>query len=238
MNSPAHQTRTNLDRTRQAAPQVAESLRDKILSLELEPGAVLSRIGLQEQFGLSQTPIRDALMTLQEQGLVTIFPQYATIVSRIDINLAKQGHFLRRSVEQEAARELALRPRVETVSRLRAANEQVRKFALETTYDSFVLADRDFHHTIFAEADILDLWPLLRRHSGHMDRLRRLNLPVAGKLETIISQHETIIDCIEAGNPDAALGAMRIHLSGTLAMIDEIVARYPQYIEPTASTSI
>src|SRR5687767_7668084 len=93
-----------LDRSRQAAPQVFDHLREQILSLELAPGTVLSRAELADAFGLSQTPIRDALIRLAEEGLVDIFPQHATAVSRIDVGSARQAHFLRRAIETEVVR--------------------------------------------------------------------------------------------------------------------------------------
>ena len=59
-----------LDPSRRAAPQVFERLRDQIIALVLPPGAPLARVTLQAEFGLSSTPIRDALMRLAEEGLV------------------------------------------------------------------------------------------------------------------------------------------------------------------------
>src|SRR5438552_13885037 len=97
-----------LDRDRQAAPQVFDRLRSMIISLALPPGSALSRAALAGQFGVSSTPIRDALMRLDEEGLVEVFPQYATVVSRIDIGLAQQAHFLRQALELEIVKALAL----------------------------------------------------------------------------------------------------------------------------------
>ena len=97
-----------LDRDRQAAPQVFERLRGMIISLELPPGSPLSRAALAGQFGVSSTPIRDALMRLEEEGLVDVFPQYATVVSRVDVRLAQQAHFLRQAIELEIVRALAI----------------------------------------------------------------------------------------------------------------------------------
>src|SRR5580765_686443 len=105
---PAPRSPERLDRDRQAAPQVFERLRGMIISLELPPGSPLSRAALAGQFGVSSTPIRDALMRLEEEGLVEVFPQYATVVSRIDIGLAQQAHFLRQSLELEIVKGLAL----------------------------------------------------------------------------------------------------------------------------------
>src|SRR5204862_5238583 len=77
-------------------------------SLELPPGSPLSRAALAGQFGVSSTPIRDALMRLEEEGLVEVYPQHATVVSRIDVERAQQAHFLRQSLELEIVRLLAL----------------------------------------------------------------------------------------------------------------------------------
>lgn len=62
-----------LERGRLAAIQVFDQLRDMILSLALAPGTVLSRSALARQFGVSQTPVRDALMRLSAEGLVEVF---------------------------------------------------------------------------------------------------------------------------------------------------------------------
>lgn len=96
-----------LDRSRQVAAQIHEILKKRIMVLELAPGTVLSRAALQIEFGVSQTPVRDALMRLQDERLVEIYPQYATVVSAIDLEHARQAQFLRLSIELEAVRRLA-----------------------------------------------------------------------------------------------------------------------------------
>lgn len=223
-------SRISLDRTRQAAPQVLEYLRERILALELEPGTVLSRLQLQQQFGLSQTPVRDALLKLEEEGLVTVYPQYATLVSRIDVDVARQTHFMRRAIESDAVRLLAETGNLDAVADLRLANEGVRDRAKVKDHAGFLLADRHFHHTIFRHADLLELWPILRRHSGHLDRLRMLNLPDIG-MERVVALHDKIVDGIASGGPAIAADAMREHLSKTLSLLDTIREKYPHYLE-------
>src|SRR3954470_12882246 len=96
-----------LDRSRLMAAQVFELLRERIISLELSPGTVLSRAALAQEFRLSSSPIRDALIRLEDEQLVEVFPQHATVVSPIDLTLARQAQFLRRAVELEMVRTLA-----------------------------------------------------------------------------------------------------------------------------------
>ena len=219
-----------LDRSRHAAPQVFEKLRELILSLDLAPSTVLSRVELAAAFGLSQTPIRDALSQLRDEGLVDIYPQHTTAVSKIDIAAARQAHFLRRSLELEIVRTLAERPDPALVERLRALIDTQRANQGADRYPRFLAADRAFHREMHAAAGVLDLWELAQRYSGHVDRLRRLHLPEAGKAERILQDHQRVVDAIEAGDGQAAQSALREHLSGTLNQIDEICARHPDYV--------
>jgi DNA-binding GntR family transcriptional regulator len=207
------------DRSRHAAPQVFEFLKERIVSLELKPGTVLSRTELQESFRLSSTPIRDALLKLQEEDLVEIFPQHATVVSPIDLAHARHAHFLRRSIELEVVRTLALAPESDIVRRLRDLIDEQRRLA----------RGNDFHRTLCEGGGVPDLWNLVRRHSGHLDRLRRLHLPVKGKAKQILDDHVAIVDAIAAGQPEQAQDHVRDHLSKSLAFSGEMRARFPDY---------
>jgi DNA-binding GntR family transcriptional regulator len=219
-----------LDRTRLAAPQVLEKLRDAILSLELAPGTVLARQELADRFGVSQTPVREALLRLSEEGLVDVFPQHATLVSRIDIAAARQAHFLRRSIELELVHQLALEAPAGLVEQMKARIAQQAALSAAQRYGEFVGADRAFHHLMYEAAGVPDLWELVGRVSGHVDRLRRLHLPTAGKTEAILRDHRAIVRGIERKDPAAAQAALRKHLSGTLSAVDEICRQYPDYV--------
>jgi GntR family transcriptional regulator, rspAB operon transcriptional repressor len=219
-----------LDRDRQAAPQVFERLRELIISLALPPGSPLSRTALAEQFGVSSTPIRDALMRLEEEGLVDVFPQYATVVSRIDVRLAQQAHFLRQAVELEIVRGLALSHDSTLAAELNAAIARQQQFAKAGEFEKFMTADNEFHTQLYAAADKQDIWALVKSRSGHIDRLRRLHLPSPGKAQDIVRHHRLIAKAIDAGNPDEAQKHLRTHLSGTLSELAQIRARHPEYL--------
>lgn len=218
------------DRSRQASSQVVDVLRQRILSLELKPNEVLSRAHLQEQFGVSQTPVRDALLRLEQEGLIEVYPQSATLVSRIDVAVARQSHFLRMAIELEAVRELAAKSPEKVALRLRSRLAEQERFVAPELYEDFVAADWDFHHVLYEEAGIEGLWDLVRQRSGHFDRLRRLNLPLAGKVSAVMHDHESLVLAIERGDPEGAAAVLRRHLSGTLAIVSEIRIRYPEFL--------
>ncbi len=217
-----------LDRTRQAAPQVFEWLRSAILSLELAPGTPLARAELAERFDLSQTPVRDALIRLSEEGLVDIFPQHATLVSRIDLHSAEQAQFLRCSIELEVVRTLALAGDAALAGRLAALVDMQAALAGQGGED-FIAADQAFHRSLYDAAGVPDLYELVRRRSGHLDRLRRLDLPSPGNSDRVVRDHRRIVEALAAHDPEAAQAALRAHLSGTLGRVADIRARYPEY---------
>src|SRR3712207_604041 len=184
------------DRSRHAAPQVFEHLREAIISLNLAPGMVLNRLTLQQEFGLSSTPIRDALLRLRDDGLVEIFPQHATVVSPIDLTLAHQAHFLRRSIELEIVRDLALSPDPRLLARLQGFLAQQQALMEAEDFEAFTAADQAFHHYLYEAAKMQDLWALVRSRSGHIDRLRRLHLLTPGKAQNIVQHHRLIVQAI------------------------------------------
>lgn len=221
---------TRLDRSRHAAPQVFERLREMILSLELAPGTVLSRADLATQYGLSQTPVRDALMKLGEEGLVDIFPQHATVVSQINVTSALQAHFLRRAIELEVVRTLSQQRDAALIAQLRAMIAGQKKLRDVKNYEQFSVLDQAFHRQMYEAAGVPQLWDLVRRGGGHIDRLRRLHLPVAGKTTAVVRDHARIVDAIEKGDAESAQAALRKHLSGTLNQLEQIRASHPDFL--------
>jgi len=220
-----------LDRSRHAAPQVFEHLRELIVAMRIAPGTVLQRADLAAQYGLSQTPIRDALIKLGEEGLVDIFPQHATVVSAVNVTMARQAHFLRRSIELEIVHTLARTADAALVTRLRDSIELQKVLAERENYADFVSADQAFHRQMYEAAQVPELWAMVRRQSGNLDRLRNLHVPIPGKARRVIGDHTAIVDAIAAGDPAAAQAALREHLSGTLSHLDDIRARFPHYLK-------
>lgn len=217
------------DRSGHAAAQVADILRVRILSLELAPGRVLSRLDLQAEFGLSSTPIRDALMQLSAEGLVDIFPQHATLVAPIDLTQAKQTQFLRRSIELEIVRDLALAEDRCFITLFEESLKEQEFIASRKDLDRFNAADLAFHQLTYEAAGVPDLWVLLRRQTGHIDRIRRLHLPSAGRVEQILADHSALVAAIAARDPLKAQEVLRGHFSRSLSLTGEMRIEHPDY---------
>ncbi len=206
-------------------------LREQIVSLALPPGTALSRNELAARYGVSQTPVRDALMRLQQEGLVDVFAQAATRVSRINLRAARQAHLLRKGIELELVRDIALEQDQEVLARLQAMIHEQSHNVQAKDFAAFTLADHAFHESMYLAADIPELWKLVRSRSGHIDRLRRLHLPVLGKMQRVLSDHQALVAALVSGSVARAQDALRLHLSGTLAQAGEIRSLHPDFFE-------
>lgn len=214
------------------AEQIYADLRERIVTLELPPNQSLSRNELSEHYGISQTPLRDALLKLEREGLVEIYPQSRTLVTRIDTRVVRETQFLRSAVEVEIATLLAATPDKSRVAPAREALE--RQFAVAERpggYEGFMQLDKEFHRQLFIAADKPGLHDLIDERSGQLDRVRRfhLNLPNEGKMQQVLADHREILDAVLASEVEAAHLAMRRHLSGTLQRLDGLKAGYPDY---------
>ena len=212
-----------------AGVTVYERLRQMIVTLALPPGAAINRSELQASFGLSSTPVRDALTRLGEEGLVDIKAQSATRVSLIDVAAARQAQFLRRAVEQEAVRLHAALPDKDFEPELRSLLDAQTLRAAAGDIDGFDTLDRTFHRRLVELAGAPDLFSLVRARCGHIDRIRRLHLPVRGKAEEVVRDHARILKAIVAGNAEKAQARVRDHLARSLAYVETLRAAHPDF---------
>lgn len=219
-----------IDRRQPVSNQIFEHLRAQIVSLALLPGTLLSRPAMAESFGVSQTPIRDALLRLEQEALVTVHPQSSTMVAPIDVEQAHEAQFLRISLECEVSRTIALDPAaydLDTPERLLAAMQR----AWDNGQDkpTFVEKDLGYHRAMFRTTGHEGLWELVKQRSGNVDRLRNLHLPEPGKAAQILAHHRAHLDALKAGDEVEAQRVIRSHLTGTLGKARELREAHRQF---------
>ncbi|MFJ9173583.1 GntR family transcriptional regulator [Streptomyces sp. NPDC102360] len=194
--------------------KVAEELRRMIISGELPPRSSLSEMTLSQTFGVSRTPIREALKQLQIEGLVEVRPRVGTFVavpSRREITELFQ---MKELLEGAAARLLAFRGNVPEVERLAAnmsaADDAVRAGDSEQ-YEKLV---HDFHELIMVGADNSKLEAHYRTLMNQLAyaRLVRTSLSQPGRLTESDHEHHRVLDLIRAKDGDGAERVMREHV--------------------------
>jgi DNA-binding GntR family transcriptional regulator len=214
---------------RQATSPLYDMLRAEIVSLALAPGTIINRLDIQNRFGVSSTPVRDALMRLADEGLVDVVPQSATRVSLIDIGKAREAQFLRRALELEAIKTISDDADKAVIAELRELIALQKDAAAAEDFPAFDRHDGEFHRRIYEAAGVADLYQLVRLRSGHIDRIRRLHLPVPGKMQEVVRAHGAIVKAVAAGDAAEAQARMRDHLSRSLAYIPALRERHPDH---------
>lgn len=219
------------DRAARSAPEaIYEDLRARILHFDLAPDQVLSRSELAAGYGVSLTPIREALQALEQDGLVRIRPQSGTVVTRIDQSELEQAHFLRVAAETEVVRRLAARRDPALLRRLRSLLTLQDVLVGDTEQmDMFSELDRSFHRMLFEAAGVEVVYHMVARRMGHLMRCQRLELPQGGKMDSIVTAHRLVVEAIAAEDEDAAAAAMRRHLAGTITRLEGLRADFPDW---------
>lgn len=217
------------ERSVSAVQQVYEGIRQDIINLLLPPGATIDKNKVAADFGISPTPVREALLRLSDEDVVDIFPQSRTVVSLIDVQQAREVHFLRLGVEIEIVRVLAGRITVDEISELKAWIQRQATELKTGSREGFNRADSQFHKTMFRLAGVGGLIHMIDAKRGHYDRIRGVFLFDQKRREAVVREHRAIVTALTAGDPVAAEAAVRGHLGKSLAVIDDIRALHPAY---------
>lgn len=192
--------------------EVAERLRQRIFAHELPPGTWIDEQKLAEQYGISRTPLREALKVLASEGLVTLRPRRGCYVTEISAEDLDDIFPLMAMLEGRCAAEAVRRATRADVEGLEAIHETLEQSARDGRIDAFFEANQLFHRRIqelsgnrWMLSVIQDLRKVLK-----VSRLHSLSLE--GRLQQSLDEHRTILAAIKAGQPSAAETAMHDHL--------------------------
>jgi DNA-binding GntR family transcriptional regulator len=194
-------------------------LRRELVSLTRLPDEVVSELEIAKAYGVSRTPVREAILKLADEGLIEIFPQSGIFVSRIPVAALPEAILIRTALEQTTARIAAAQASASQILVLQALLQSQREAASAGDRDSFHHADEMFHAAIADVAGHPGIWTLIQQVKVHVDRYRRLTLPQPGRMERAIAEHEIIMAAIVAHDPGRAVAAIGAHLDGLLADI-------------------
>jgi len=207
-----------------ASALVYEDIRNRIISLALLPETTLVRAELAESFKVSQSPVREAIMRLEQDGLVVSYPQSRTVVTKIDEARIREEHFLRVAAECEVVRQLAEIKESPAVTKAKGLLKMQEALVGDIEQiDLFKQLDDSFHAALFNGVNQSNLHLQITARSGHLARVRTLDLPRAGKMVSVLDGHKAVIEAIQSGDGATAVTEMRHHLSGTMERLPLII---------------
>ena len=179
---------------------VGETLKQEILDLRLKPGQMISENDVCDRFGVSRTPVREALRLLQEQGFVETVPYRGTYVTLLSLDNIKQMIYMRVAVETMVLRDfIAVQsPMVMEDIRHQIAKQQALIQEKDFEPEQFYRMDAKMHSIWFTAVRRQKLWEMLQAQQLHYTRFRMLDFITETDFTRIIGEHKELFGLIEA----------------------------------------
>ena len=192
--------------------RVAESLRAALVSGRMVPGTTYSIPALAEQFGVSATPVREAMLDLVNEGIVAPVPNKGFRVVELSDEELDQITELRRLLEVPTVRGLAGNLDPATLKALRKRAEAIGRHARAGDVVAYVEADRDLHLALLAAAGNERLVELVGRLRDQSRLYGLEQLAADGVLAESADEHVALLDALERGDAEAAEHFISHHL--------------------------
>lgn len=195
------------------ASQLATILEEEIASGLLSPGTRLEEVALADRFGVSRTPIREALRLLSASGLVELRPRRGAVVATPSLDRLLEMFEVMAEMEATCAR-FAARRMTDTERKLLKRQHIIcGRSGASGDSDAYYEENARFHALISQGAHNGFLSEDTQRLRRRLQPYRRLQLRVGGRIEASFAEHTSITDAIVAGDADSAAKAMRQHVS-------------------------
>jgi DNA-binding GntR family transcriptional regulator len=194
---------------------VAERLRNQIFARELEPGSWIDEQKLATDFGISRTPLREALKVLAVEGLVTMKLRRGAYVTEMSADDVKQVYALLALLESDAAGDVARNADDSQLALLRHLHEQLERQVADR--EAFFATNELFHLQILAIAGnrwrqqiVTDLRKVMKLNRHH-------SLFKQGRIDESLAEHRRVLAAIESRDADQTTRLMRAHFEHGLA---------------------
>jgi DNA-binding GntR family transcriptional regulator len=191
--------------------QVAEALRARIVAHALAPGSWIDEQAIAAEYGISRTPLREALKVLAGEGLVTMKLRRGAYVTEVSARDLDEVFHLLALLESDAARVVAERATPAQIAQLQAQHEQLEASVADR--DRFFAANEAFHMLLLEFADnrwrnqlVADLRKVMKLNRHH-------SLFKQGRLEASLKEHRQLMAALKARNGERAQALMRQHMA-------------------------
>lgn len=194
--------------------EVAELLRQRIFSRELEPGSWIDEMRLAEEYGISRTPLREALKVLAAEGLVTMKVRRGAYVTEVNDKDQRDVYHLLALLEADAASVVALRATDAQLAELQALHAELASAVNHT--DRFFAINEQFHMRVLAIADnrwrdqmVADLRKVMKLN-------RHNSLLKTGRIAESLQEHQAMLQALVQRDPVLSAQRVREHFANGL----------------------
>lgn len=194
--------------------QAYDALREAILDNEYPPGHQVSAQELAERFGMSRTPVQEAALRLQQEGLVEIVPKRGIRIRALSLEDIAEIYAVIIAVEASAAEIIATQDdaqRAAAADALEAENERMASALKTGDLEARSTADAAFHRLLVERSGNRRFAAIIETVNAQAHRVRRMTAPLRPDLARSLEDHAEIISAIRLGNSAGAHAAARAH---------------------------
>ena len=214
------------------AAKVYQTLHRAIMELRFKPGEIIRKPEICAALGVSRSPVSDAVARLAAEGLVDVVPQAGTYVARFSMAEIREGAFLREAIELASIERVAVSINEDQLVLLRRNLTVQQVLVTETDFAGFYKLDSEMHELLLSFSGYRKLSSVSETASAHVNRARRLLLPVPGRVLATLAEHRAILAALEARDPTAARQAVRHHLRQLLTYVEPLERSHPDLFNP------
>ncbi|MBG6084502.1 GntR family transcriptional regulator [Zhihengliuella flava] len=208
--------------------RVRDALENAIVDGRHRPGDRLDPAQIEQEFGCSRTPVREALQALERSGLVRIRPKQGTYVTELGLPELAERFEVMAELEGMAARLCARRIDAAGLSGLDAALRECEDHVATGDADEYYYANARFHGIIYDSSGNEYLGTQAHALKRALQPYRRLQLRVPDRMRRSLAEHRQIADAIRAGDAESAENAARDHVLVQVTEFSQLVRTWKE----------
>ena len=210
-------------RTRSLADSTTEILRQAILDGYFKPGERLDQEGIARELQVSRTPLREAIATLESEGLLESQPHRGVFVAKVTKKDIREVFALRALLEAEVARQAVSSIPDSVLDRLEASLKRAQKAYADGNRTAQFEADRHFHETLRQFTENALLKEVLDGVNNRISAVRRFAQTRPGAhIDEFAAEHFAILEAVRQRDSDRAARLMKLHLQKSGSRVGEL----------------
>lgn len=217
---------------------ILKNIARKIETLEFKPGSKISENEIAQTYQVSRTVVRSAFVILREWGLIEVYPQRGTYITKINVAYIRDMQFVRNAVETAVMKEvMKKKDKSQLLTVLQKNLKEQEKFKYLKKYeDEFFRLDESFHRAFmdFIHRENIPEIINLNIQNIQFRRWRYLEVETLVLMEKIIEQHTCIYEAVKKGNERQAVEVLQEHLLTASQTSFNIWEKYPDFFVHTA----
>jgi DNA-binding GntR family transcriptional regulator len=198
-----------------------DALLKSILSGQMHPGEIHNEMVLAKGLGISRTPVREALLELSVQGLVTFLPRKGVVVNQFTMKDIDEIFEVRRAIESAAMEKIAALKPLPDLSPIQKMIDKQRAAKEKGEFMTYLKTDRDYHVSFSKMTGNSRIVAISENLRNMIHLMGTQALMLEGRAEGVIREHEAIVAAIQSGDPQQAREAMIDHLLKSEAAVKE-----------------